>query len=212
MDINILLQDHRLYHSELQQDYFITKRSGGTIYGQYKQALREVYKRFRGLKGLFHELELLKVDIDELKHKITFKDTDKFEHRRNEINLEKKQLDKIELQKNIEDTEREFKRFYQQAYSLKAVIGELTEERRNKLDKEMWIYKLKEMCAVDFISHGRLKNTTVELINSLDMPDRMDVLELAKSHDKLFGWYENKEERYELLEIDVDTVKLLGEV
>lgn len=217
MDFNLqnLLEDHRLYHSEFQQDYFITTRSGGTIYGQYKQSLRELYKRFRGLKGLYHEREMLQVDIDELEEKILNEcNFNKFEQRRNKLNSEKKQLDMIELNKNVEDTEREFKRFYQHASSLKEQIGELTEEKRNQLDKEMWIHKLKEIAAVDFISNGRLKNTTVELINSVPINDRYELLTLTdstKPHniDKLVSWYMTKDEKLELKEIEVDLKKLL---
>jgi DNA repair ATPase RecN len=114
--IDELIKDHQLYHSEFQQDYFITMRSGGTQYGQYKQALRELYKRFRGLKGLYAERDLLEVEIDELEEKILNEDEyNKFEQRRNKINFDKKSLDMIEMLKNIDETEREFKRFYQQS-------------------------------------------------------------------------------------------------
>ena len=211
MEFNLqeLLKDHRLYHSEFQQDYFITTRSGGTVYGQYKQALREVYKRFRGLKGLYHERDMAKVDIDELKYNFKHGTYAGFEHRRKTLELDKKELDMIEMLKNVEDTEREFKRFYQQCVSLKQALPELTDEVRNKLDKEMWLHKLKEICAVDFISSGRLKNTTVELINSMPVETRKPLLEEVKDHSKLIEWYDNKDESFELKLIDVDLKKLL---
>jgi len=211
MEFNLqeLLKDHRLYHSEFQQDYFITTRSGGTVYGQYKQALREVYKRFRGLKGLYHERDMAKVDIDELKYNFKHGTYTGFEHRRKTLELDKKELDMIEMLKNVEDTEREFKRFYQQCVSLKQALPELTDEVRNKLDKEMWLHKLKEICAVDFISSGRLKNTTVELINSMPVETRKPLLEEVKDHSKLIEWYDNKDESFELKLIDVDLKKLL---
>jgi hypothetical protein len=210
MEFNLqdLLKDHRLYHSEFQQDYFITTRSGGTVYGQYKQALREVYKRFRGLKGLYHERDMAKVDLEELifnsKHQ-----GDAFEIKRNKLNIAKSELDLIEMEKNIEDTEREFKRFYEQCVSLKAMLPELTDEVRRKLDKEMWLHKLKEICAVDFLSNGALKNTTVELINSIPKDDRLSLLELVDNRKQLLEWYWNKDEEFEIKKIDVDLQKLL---
>ena len=204
-----LLKDHRLYHSEFQQDYFITTRSGGTLYGQYKQALRELYKRFRGLKGLYHERDMAQVDIDELKYNFNQHNYKGFEHRRKTLELNKKELDMIEMNKNVEDTEREFKRFYQQCVSLKQALPELTNEVRNELDKGMWIHKLKEICAVDFISSGRLKNTTVELINSIPVEDRKELLNFVKSGAPLIEWYDNKDEKFEIKEIEVDLQKLL---
>lgn len=206
-----LLKDHRLYHSEFQQDYFITTRSGGTLYGQYKQALRELYKRFRGLKGLYHERDMAQVDIDELKYNFNQNNYTGFEHRRKTLELDKKLLDMIEMNKNVEDTEREFKRFYQQASSLKETLPELTDEKREQLDKEMWIHKLKEICAVDFISLGRLKNTTVELINSIPVDNRKELLSFVKNHTALIEWYDNKDEKFEIKEIECDLKKLLNE-
>lgn len=206
-NLDTLLKDHQLYHSTLQQDCFITRRSGGTLYGQYKQSLRELYKRFRGLKDIFHEKELLKIDIEELQYKIENslafdKFEQEFEKKRNILNLKKKKLDMIELNKNIQDTEREFKRFYQQAYSLKSIIGELTEEKRETLDKEMWIYKLKEIAAIDIISTGRLKNTTIELISSLTKEDNLKITSMI-ADKTIIKWFEEKEpETFELLEIE----------
>ena len=212
MEFNLddLLKDHRLYHSEFQQDYFITTRSGGTVYGQYKQALRELYKRFRGLKGLYHQKGMLEIDIDELDFKLKEKLLDKFEKARKKLELEKKRLDMIEMEKNIEDTEREFKRFYQQCVSLKQKLPELTGEVRRKLDKEMWLHKLKEICAVDFLSGGRLKNTTVELIGSIPVDDRKVLIdETIRNQKGLIEWYETKNEEFEIKEIDCDLQKLL---
>ena len=207
LDLQTLLNDHEMYHSELQQDQFITVRAGGTLYGQYKQALRELYKRFRGLKGLYYDRDKLQIDIDEASTK--YVSSCEFQARRDKLEQDKRKLDMVELQKNVEDTEREFKRFYQQAHSLKSVIGELTPEKRNKLDKDMWLFKIKEMCVIDLVSAGRLKNTTYELITCLDKEDRMPLLEEIKHTDKLLAWYESKDFKYELLPVEVDLKKLM---
>jgi len=115
----------------------------------------------------------------------------------------------VELNKNIADTEREFKRFYEQAYSLKEKIGDLTDEKRRQLDKEMWIFKLKEMAYVDFISSGRLNENTIAFIHSLEKEDRLVTLAEVTDHDRLFSWYENKDETYEVKKIEVDVNKLV---
>ena len=205
MNLDKLLQDHQLYHSEFQQDYFITARSGGTEYGMYKQSLRELHKRYRGLKELYAEKELLQIDIDELTESKT---KDKYEKRRNEINCTKKIMAMEDLDKNIQDTEREFKRFYQQAIALKEKIGELTELKRSALDKDMWIFKVKEMAALDFVTSGRLSKGTYELVSSMPKDMRKDVLAQITNHGELLSWYENKKDV--VLELpEVDTKKLL---
>lgn len=207
MNLNELFKDHQLYHSEFQQDYLITTRAGGTTYGMYKQALRELYKRYRGLKQLYGEKELLQVDIDELE---VSKADNEFEQRKNDIKHAQKVMQMEEMDKNIEETEREFKRFYQQAVTLKQQIGELTEEKRNALDRDMWEYRLKETAAIDYISQGRLLNTTVENIMSLPIEWRHRVLEEVKDHTKLIDWYENRQANIALPESEVDIKLLMG--
>lgn len=216
MDLDILFNDHELYHSELQQDCFITKKSGGTIYGQYKQALRELYKRYRGLKGLYFQKKELELDEEDCNANFELIADEPMttkiyiEMRRIDISKAKIKFNLLELNKNIKETEREFKRFYQQAISLKKIIGELTEEKRRNLDKEMWIYKLKEMCAIDFIVSNRLRQNTVEMIHSLDSKDRKKILSEVRDHESLLEWYENKDQKYELLDVNIDFQKLLS--
>lgn len=186
-----LLEDHQLYHSDFQMDHLITIRAGGTIYGQYKQALREFYKRYRGLKELYAERELTQVDIDELTVK---DDKDEFQQRRNKINLAKKRMALEEIEKNISDTEREFGRFYAQAVTLKSQIGELTPERRDKLDREMWVFKLKEMAALDLATTGHLSQSTYELIGSVSSEVRIPVLKDCNPENRMafLEWFETK--------------------
>jgi septal ring factor EnvC (AmiA/AmiB activator) len=189
-DVKILLQDHQLYHSEFQQDYFITVRSGGTVYGMYKQALRELFKRYRGLKELYTDKELLQVDIDELTETHS---QNVYEQRRNDIKRTQKIMAMEDLERNIQDTEREYKRFWQQADALKQQIGELTKEKRDMLDREMWEYKLKEMAAIDLVSAGRLSNTTYEMLIACPSDIRGRVLQHIKESDNLIDWMEVKE-------------------
>jgi len=192
LSLQELFEDHQMYHSEFQQDYFITSKSGGTPYGMYKQALRELHKRYRGLKGLYAEKELLQVDIDELAVKKT---CDQFDQRRNKIKHTQKIMSMEEMDKNISETEREFKRFYQQAVVLKEQIGELTEVKRRKLDEEMWLYKFKERIAIDFLSLGRVQHNTLENIMCLPMERRRKLLYFVREEhqEELILWYENKQ-------------------
>ena len=70
MKLQDLLQDHQLFHSQFQQDYFITLKAGGTLYGQYKQALRELYKRFRGLRETICDKRIAEIKIRRLEQEI----------------------------------------------------------------------------------------------------------------------------------------------
>ena len=113
-----------------------------------------------------------------------------------------------DLDKNIQDTEREFKRFYQQAVALKEIIGELTPQKRALLDIDMWEFKIKEMAAIDWISTSRLGNNTIEMLMAFPSDRRIGLLSEIKDQSTLIGWYE-KHEGTELTLIDVDIKKLL---
>lgn len=206
--VNELLKDHQLYHSDFQMDNFITLRSGGTPYGQYKQALRELDKRKRGLKGLYAEKALLQVDIDELDANLEYA-KDSFDTRRNNIERGKNIMRMEDLNRNIQDTEREFVRFYSQAASLKEQIGELTPERRKQLDEDMWAFNLKKLAAMDVVTVGHVQKNTLEIIMAAPVEMRMKTLEELKPNNrtKLVEWLEQSHEQAfevkELLEVPV---------
>lgn len=192
--INVLLNDHQTGHSEFQDDYFITGKSGGnTIYGQYKQALRELYKRMRGLNQSLFDREKLEVEIEEQEW-ISKNDPDQFKRRYADIELRRKKASLEESDRVIFDTERELERFYAQAVALKVKLGLLTPELRNEYEKEMWIDKFKEMTAIDLATTGRIGTQTYELLTSLPSELKHDAYLMLKEPDKIIGEFENKKE------------------
>lgn len=190
-----LLNDHQLYHSEFQQDNYITGRAGGTLYGQYKQALRELYKRFRGLREAHCDRKKLEVEIEECLY--NSENGDQFEQKYAKIEHERKTMQREEIDRLIKDTAREFKRFYQQAKALKEQIGELTDERRKKLDKEMHVFKLKEMAVLDFVTAGRLSKQTYEFLMAFPKEDRLKLAEeIKRNNQRMIEEYERRDGNY----------------
>ncbi|HLJ10990.1 MAG TPA: hypothetical protein VKU82_07370 [Planctomycetaceae bacterium] len=192
--LNLLLADHQEFHSDLQMDAFITLRSGGTLYGCYKQALRELHRRTQGLRDLYSRSALAEIDADEL----TAEAPCQFERRRNRIKAAEKRLALQEFQRAVFDTEREFLRFYGQAVAIREALAAqgiafpLDAETRDRLDREMWEHKIKCMAAVDFIAHGRLNVNTVELLQALPAQIRRRVAEHvldASRHAELIDWF-----------------------
>lgn len=197
--IEELLRDHRTGMSKFQDDYFVTSRAGGTIYGQYKQSLRELYKRFRGLRQLISDRRRLDITIEELQYDIeTFStSTDKkeqFKCRKLQVDLDEKLMSLEESDRVIADTKREFTNFYRQAVFLKGILGtsELTDEKFEELEQEMWEFKIKEMACVDFITTGRLRNSTFEFIHACPHDMKFKIMLEIKDNNKLIEWYENK--------------------
>lgn len=180
-----LLDDHQLFHSKFQQDQLITTRGVGTPYGQYKQALRELYKRVRGYREDIANRDQLIVDIDELEYELKNNELDQFEARRKEIELKRKIALLEESERLVKETAREGKRFYQQAVILKNVIGELTPEKREKLDREMWVEKIKWMGMIDVFTKGRVGTNALEFAMALDGDARSEVKRLFQNPAEL---------------------------
>ena len=200
-DLRTLFQDHQLYHSNLQIDYFIIGKSGGTTYGQYRQALRELTGRFRGLKSLYSSKVKLEIDLERTQEKINHRRKQEFqteyEEKMNSFRLKELEIKYTEqllgmedLKMNIRDTEREFKRFYGIAVSLKRKIGELTPEKRDKLDEEFWFFNKKCAIALDFMGTGRIQKGTIEDIHSCPKKIKDQLIECLKNPKQTVAWYE----------------------
>jgi hypothetical protein len=187
-----LLDDHQTGHSEFQDDYFITIRAGGsTAYGQYKQALRELYKRVRGMREILCDIEILEIDIEENFY-LSKNGVDRFARERAEIEQKRKTMQKEEAIRVRDNTKRELLRFYSQCCQLKAKIGDLDPEKRARLDRNMWSEKVKSMMAVDFVTRGRLGPSTYEFISALPKSMRGEALFYfdQDNHQLLIDWFE----------------------
>jgi len=208
MDINELLKDHQMYHSDFQRNYFITARAGaGTNYGMYKQALRELNKRYRGLKQLYIDKELLQIDIDDVRPK-----KNEYDKKRQELNKVKFVMQMEDLDLNIKATEEEFKHFYAQAVFFKKKIGKLTDKKKNELDIDMWVHKIKTDAALDILSTGHVSKGISELIFSLPLETRKILVNEINNKDRLLRWYHERETIVNIPEYrKLDAKKLIGD-
>lgn len=199
MPVDDLLADHHYLHWSTQLDHFITVRAGGTPYGMFKQALRELDKRERGLNGLYADRDRLIVDIEELELRIhnakaqcvaTDASTlgisaQDFNGRRAEIDLRQKRFALSVCERSIRDHERERDRFIEQAIHLRQVLGidancPLTPERRTALDRDMWVFLLKRDAALELLTHGAIEKNTLCFVMSLPPADRDPILTMIR--------------------------------
>ena len=190
--IGILLEDHQTGMTKFQDDNFVTAKAGITVYGQYKQSLREVYKRVRGLREGYSDRDKLLIEIDEQKW-IMENDEDQFKRRYAEVEYNRKTMQMDESRRVLEDTQRELENFYNQAENFKSILGELTPEREEILEMDMWNAKFQEMAAIDIVTTGSIGAGTYELMNSF--PSEMKAIAFQKLTDpnQLVLEYQNKE-------------------
>ena len=175
-----LLADHQFYHSDLQIDHLILARSGaGTLGGLYKQALRELFKRYRILRGLYATRARTRIELDKVpwwKYVVRFVAGAAY-RQCERIRQAERELSFDDLERNIADTEREFNRFLAHADALKRKVGPLTPERRTELDREYWCHTLRNSILQSALSGQRPDGNTVEFLAALPSTIRKTIFD-----------------------------------
>lgn len=200
-----LLQHHVGSHTEFQQDHFITGRASRTVYGQLKQALRELYSRVKANTELGYTKEGLEIDIEELQYKTNKGgQKNKFDFARDELELRKKLRQSEQAERSLVENKRELVRFWQQACVLMEKLekdGTLTEDRLRDLDENMWVERARELMATDFMVNNRITKPTLDLIMSMPAYQRKMLIAMTKDVPALIAWYENEDHSHFLKEL-----------
>ena len=192
--IQEFIDDHNLFHTTFQQDYLITKKSGITLYGQYKQALREWFKRRRGLRELYCDKEILEIEIQELEFEVTKQNISCYEVDKKKVEIKRKTMRTEENNKTICDTEKEYSRFFQQVKILKEQLGTLTPERVEKLDREFWEAQVKSRLANHAIARSSgMRIQDIELLNCYPREMRLKIYAELKDTQKLVDDQTNRD-------------------
>ncbi|MGQ0633046.1 MAG: hypothetical protein ACT4QC_00395 [Planctomycetaceae bacterium] len=204
ISLETLLSFHRGGQTDFQNDRFVTVRAGGTPYGCLVQSLRELWKRFRGLRDDFAQRELLRIDIEELAETSV---GESFAARRARVELARKRMALIEVEKHIETDSREFMQFYCQAAAIYAHLGLAerppTKDQIDLLDRERWEHNILCTLAIDCMAGAGPLRNTIELIQCLPTEGRERILRRAfgptpmnqQTHrphvESLIQWYLN---------------------
>ena len=168
-------------HSDFQIDNFIVAKNGaGTEWGRYKQALRELHKRWRGLKQLELDERRLAVDVDEAKKDLTLERTkdepDAYAIRRLEIDLLEHAMHAEDLTQGRGEQEREFGRFFAIASALKESIGEVTPAKRAAMERDFWTASLRAQALLDLATAGRVSQGVAGAVAALPPTERAAVI------------------------------------
>lgn len=179
-----ILADQQDGHSDFQIDYFILGKSSGTAYGAYTQCLRELESRRNTLIGIEDDLAALCDDLQGLVATVTDMTN---------RDLRKRQRQRDAMTKHQADVQREHDRFLMHARELKEILGELTPEKRETLEWELWLHRLKVMAALDFYTMGGLSRSTAETIFAVPPEMRRKILTELKDRDAVLAWLESAE-------------------
>lgn len=190
-DLAAMRGDHESGHSEYQMDRFITCQAGGTVYGMYLQALRELFSRHDVLVDRYFARAEMELDSDLTDAPATAHDPT--ENARAELRRARKRVSMQRLNESITATEREFARFYSQAVALRERLGDSLTSDRESLEREYWIDRLESSAAVDVLCTGRIGAGTREAIRNMNPADRGAVCASVLCQETLVNrWLEHR--------------------
>lgn len=172
MDLTTLFADYNPHHSAYQIKNYIIGLNGRTQYGQYKQALRELYPRYLNVKKVLMDIAQKEIELEEWKYTAE-EGTKRHKLERAEKVLKESLI--VEAKNKLNTQLFEFKQFYSIACQIKTQIGDLTEEIINALEAEYWKTTFQEKIALEILAYGAPTMGTLETI--LAMPERVDMLD-----------------------------------
>jgi hypothetical protein len=194
--LSTFLADTNNGHSDFQIDHFITTRSGGTLYGCYHQACREISSRVSAIVDCL-------CSIEETEIRIRISDEKAEDH----INADRRALATIkarrlqfnlkQLEHRLEELRNEFIRFYAQCVTLYQALGfdadRPSPERLAQLEEDRWEHHIRSQIAMELFTQGRPGRNTVEALQSMPPAMRRRIAEECLSSEdaqrQCIAWY-----------------------
>ena len=171
-----LLSDCPIGHSDFQCDNLITRKAGGpTIWGQYKQALRELSVRYEGFAAFAFDYRRRTIKLARKKQKLLDRQdelercvrqgldrkvVERCQHRVAMARIEAQEMEfnLRSSEESFEKAQRELVRFYAQSCVLREKLerhlGPMTQELRDRLEEEYWTSAAFEIAARKYLGGG----------------------------------------------------------
>ena len=152
--IDELLDEWNSRHDYFQITHFITRMEGGrTPYGLYRQALRSFASSASALREMKCSIDLMEIDVEELRIHISLNVNDSLQRNRDQINHRSKTGQLYVLKKKFKMREREVAHHLAHVVELKRRLGD---GDRTKMIEEMWIDRILGEGAMDCWRDGKV--------------------------------------------------------
>lgn len=170
LNIDELIADFRPFHTEFQIEHFIVGTEGPTEWGRYKQALRELEGRTEGVRASVLLLERARLRLGRL----IFWSWLPWRRSDRKLNLVEAGDSIKSMELALADTKREQRAFFELARGLKDIIGDLTEEKRARLESDYWFERMRYQAMLELHTTGTLHKSTLETL--MTMPRSQELL------------------------------------
>ena len=218
--VKSLLEDCPIGHSDFQCDNFITKKSGGpTIWGQYKQALREFSVRYDSFVAFAF-------DFKKRMHKINIAERELVKAQTRKLDEDVLELYKLKLDKkkyyferakeDFAKAQKEMLRFYAQSCVLKSKIekefGPITEDLKKRFEEEYWLVAAFDIAAITWQTSDNLdeviKAVMTKVPNFSSFPSTLQesILTQVKNKNNTVASWKNRQREF-LTENEINEIQ-----
>lgn len=174
--IDDIMKDFRPHMSALTLATMVVAQNGGTPWGMYEQALLEINSRIEAGKAELAQVKCIREKASAATDAKSLK-----------LQLQMQTI----LERHRTRLE-ELRHLIAMARALKSSLGEISEERRNQLDAEKVMYRLKCQAAAEVMQLGLPSPQTIQIIRCLPPKERATLaLECLseKTRTALVDWY-----------------------
>lgn len=168
--LEVFKDDYQMFHSAFQIENFILIKNGKTTYGIYKQCLRELLSRESSLRSIYAQKMKQELDFEELEEKISKEvsvEGETIALRRLQIQRAEMAYGMKDILKVIKETEREYTHFYNAGVVLKEKLGDISGDKRETLEQELWVEQCKYKACSDIRMMKGISGETWGLVDSL---------------------------------------------
>jgi len=193
--------------SNYQKDNFVTLKNGVTIYGKYKQALRELHGRVESVEQMIFAMKKQKLvvkkarwhsdnsqwlpllkgmkEVDRDHYKVSEYINNRIDM--HELKFEEAQFSYDKMKLRVPVQIEDLLRFYSQAIVLHDMIlteytcSLISKELQEKLEKEEWYIRTKLLATTDIEYNKMITPATIEQIESLDRSSCKEIYDFLDS-------------------------------
>ncbi len=167
--------DYHSAHTDYQVDNFIVETDGITLWGRYRQSLRELFGKISACRDMISHIRLMEINCAENEHKMKeLRLTDHFEAKRLEVQNWDADLQLQVTRRKLQSRLKEMARWYAHCSYYREQITAIPSQK--DLEEEYWVEKWKMEVSVRRVLGHQIPTDLMRHIMVLPEATRKDVM------------------------------------
>lgn len=184
----LLTKYHQPFQSDFQNDHFVLAQEGITLWGAFKQGLREIATRIEALRTEYLTLNESRVEVSSRNAaaskvgEITGREDAKRRSEKAQLHFKaaRATLRKVSVEMTLIDREREFANLLNRTIAIFSALeeehGDLTQEKIAVLEREFWSLRMLRRALAEKACTGTISPGTLESIMALPHEEMTEIM------------------------------------